>query len=88
MGLGPAMKVFLASKSKMVDVTRIVYATWNRFLSCHYIFVDLAYLARDNETSVILVDWSILAAFPYYKYAALHTEPVGKFVGEIIHLLS
>lgn len=52
-----------------------------------YINCLSAYLERDNTNAVILVDWSILAAFPYYKLAAAHTEAVGKFVGEIINLL-
>jgi len=33
---------------------------------------------------VILVDWSILAPFPGYCFAAFHSQYVGHFVGKLI----
>jgi len=44
-------------------------------------------LSISEDINVVLVDWSILAASPWYETAAGNTRPTGEFIGDFINFL-
>lgn len=48
----------------------------------------LAYLSRDEDHNIILVDWGDLCAFPWYPQAAQSTKLVGAVLAKFIKFYS